>query len=325
MTFELDAVDPRRAWLATRTFRSPAPDGGRAAAAKKAAGLTVDVCLPALNEGATVGSICTSIHSALVGGAGLVDRLIVIDSGSDDDTAEVAEAAGAEVYRAAEILPEAGRGAGKGEALWKSLAVTTGDIICWLDSDVTNFDVSFVTRLVEPLIEDSGIMMVKGFYERPAPDGAAATSAGGRLTELVARPLLNLLYPDLAGLMQPLAGEYAARRNVLLDLSFFPGYAVEIGLLLDIAERFGADAIAQADLGVRIHSSRDNLSLGKSAHEIMGAMLKRLSEAGRIDLKDAPSDTLVQFAGAEPEPIVSRSNLTVRPPMRAFLASIEQD
>lgn len=280
---------------------------------------SIAVCLPALDEEETVGAICRSIRRHLMDGRAIVDELLVMDSGSEDRTEDVATAAGATVYRADDVLPHLPSENGKGEALWKSLAVLRSDIVVWLDSDVTNFDPGFVTKLVAPLLLDDELVYTKGFYRRPI-NGHGSTT-GGRVTELVVRPLLHLLYPELTGVIQPLSGEYAGRRMALSEVPFFTGYSVEIGLLIDLVERFGLDSIAQVDLGERRHRNRDTLALGRMSHEILSAMLLRLRDAGRIDFQSELSDTLVQFVSgvAGPGPQESRTTVTQRPPMTEIL------
>lgn len=271
-------------WFSRRTFTSRPPEAADLSVRARSRGLGITVCLPALDEEQTVGAICRAVRSALMEDARLVDELIVIDSGSTDRTREVAAAAGATVHRAADILPHLGPARGKGEALWKSLAVSQGDLIVWIDADVTTFDPAWVVRLVEPLVEDEGIAFVKGFYERPAPDASGGT--GGRVTELLVRPLFHLLYPELSMLAQPLAGECAGRAGVLRRLPFVTGYGVDASLLIDLVERHGLDALAQTDLGLREHRNRSTLELGRMAHEILHALLGRLESAGRIKLPD---------------------------------------
>jgi glucosyl-3-phosphoglycerate synthase len=306
-------------WFDHRTLMPLRPSLPMLADLKREKNVTIAVCLPALDEEATVGSICGSIRGNLMNGSAVVDELIVMDSGSVDRTEEVAATAGATVYRAHEILPHLPADAGKGEALWKSLAVVGADILVWLDSDVSNFDPEFVTKLIAPLLLDDKLVYTKGFYDRPMDEHGSST--GGRVTELVVRPLLHLLYPELTGLIQPLSGEYAGRREALTQVPFFTGYAVEIGLLIDLVERFGLDTIAQVDLGERRHRNRDTLALGRMSHEILTAMLLRLRDAGRIDLPIELSDTLVQFVTgvAGPTPQASRGKISQRPPMTNML------
>jgi glucosyl-3-phosphoglycerate synthase len=233
---------------------------------------SVSVCLPARNEETTVGPIVAAIRSGLVERLGLVDEIVVVDDHSSDRTQEVAAAAGARVVVASEVLPDHGRGHGKGGALWKSLHASRGDIVVWIDADLRDFDTRFVTGLLGPVLIDPAIEFVKGFYERPI-DGQAR--GGGRVTELVARPMLTLLFPHLAGVVQPLSGEYAGRRAVLEQIPFVEGYGVDVGLLIDIASRGGVGAIAQVDLGRRVHRNRPIEELSPMAAQVMHAILWR--------------------------------------------------
>lgn len=289
------------AWYSRRTFTG-SPDPRAVAEAKGS--LKVSVCLPALNEEATVGAICSTISRELVEGAGLVDELIVVDSGSTDETAAAARAGGARVVAAAEP--------GKGQALWESLAAASGDVVVWLDSDTRAFEPHFVTNLVAPLVADESIALCKGFYRRPiATEEGHLGEGGGRVTELAARPLLALLFPELAAVVQPLSGEYAGRVEVLRSLPMFTGYAVEVGILVDLVDRYGLDALAQADLGVRVHRNRDVLSLGRMAAEIMQAIVLRAEDQGRLKTVDELGDVLVQF---DRGPLPARIALGERPP-----------
>lgn len=323
-----DAIVPpeTRAWLERRTYREM-PSCEEVSRAKAARGLSVSVVLPALNEEATIGPICAGIRRFLVEGCGLVDELVVIDSGSADGTAAVAAEAGARVVAAGAVLrdrTEPARHPGKGEALWKSLAVAKGDIVVWLDSDLRSFEPAFVTNLVAPLIADSSLKLCKGFYRRPIATASGELVAGGaRVTELAARPLLNLFFPELAGIVQPLGGEYAGLRDALWSLPFFTGYGVEAGLLIDVAAKFGIDAVAQADLGTRVHRNRDLLALGRTASEVVQAILRRAEDQGRLKLPEALSDVLVQFdhgSGAL-RAVAASVPLEERPPMREILGS----
>lgn len=236
---------------------------------------TVSVCLPARDEAATVGPIVDSIVSHFGrradGSESLVDEVIVMDDRSTDATAAVAAAAGATVIPVADVLPEAGAGSGKGNALWKSVAASTGDVIVWVDADLRSFTPSYVLGLVGPLLHDPDVALVKGFYDRPEQGGAA----GGRTTELMARPLLSTFFPELAHIRQPLGGEYAGRRTILERVPFAQGYGVETGLLIDIARLVGVDRIAQVDLGVRAHRHRPLRSLSPQAMEVLHAALRR--------------------------------------------------
>ena len=271
-------------WLDRRTFGAEdLPGPTELAARKRALGMRVSVCLPALNEESTVGGIARTVSDYLVGGIGLVDELVVIDGGSTDRTAAAARAGGAVVLRAQDLLPEIPWVQGKGESLWRSLATLTGDVVVWLDADIRNFAPHFVTRLIAPLVLDESVSFVKGYYRRPlALGGELLPSGGGRVTELLARPLLNALFPELGGLLQPLAGEYAGRREVLERVPFFTGYSVEVGLLIDLLYEAGLDAIAQVDLEERVHRNRVLEELAPMAYAIGLTILRRAEEHGRL-------------------------------------------
>lgn len=233
---------------------------------------TVSVCLPARNEEATVGAIVEVVRDHLMENVGLVDELIVMDDHSTDRTAAVAKDAGANVVACADVLTNLGNQPGKGETLWKSLYASTGDIVVWCDADVANFGPHFISGLLGPLLEDDAISYCKGFYHRPV---GADQRGGGRTTELVARPLIALLFPELDDIVQPLAGEYAGRREVLERVPFVQGYGVEMGLLIDVWRLAGYDAIAQVDLGTRVHRNRPLHELSSQATEVMQVALHR--------------------------------------------------
>ncbi|WP_449336919.1 glucosyl-3-phosphoglycerate synthase, partial [Streptomyces griseus] len=226
---------------------------------------SVSVVLPALNEEATVGAIVATIRRELMEKVRLVDELVVIDSGSTDATAAVARAAGARVVHRDAILPRIPALPGKGEVLWRSLLVTSGEIVCFVDADLKDFSADFVSGTIGPLLTDPTVQFVKAMYDRPLGDRAGQ---GGRVTELVARPLLNLHWPQLAGFVQPLGGEYAVRRSLLERLPFPVGYGVELGLLVDALHTVGLDALGQVDVGVRIHRHQDGQALGRMAAAI---------------------------------------------------------
>jgi glucosyl-3-phosphoglycerate synthase len=257
---------------------------------------SVSVVLPALNEQETVGDIVVAIRDELMGAAPLVDELVVVDSGSTDATAEVAAKAGARVVARDAILPRLPALPGKGEVLWRSLLATCGDLVCFVDADLRGFDPGVVRALLGPLLTDPGVVLVKAAYDRPLTDaGTVLPAGGGRVTELVARPLLNLHWPRLAGLVQPLAGEYAARRGLLEQLPFPCGYGVEFGLLVDTLDHAGLDAIAQVDVGSRYHRHQNDQALGRMASEIWQTALCRLERSGRVIATEPVDSALTQF------------------------------
>jgi glucosyl-3-phosphoglycerate synthase len=251
--------------------------------AKRSAGPrgSISVVLPALNEEATVGQIVATIRQDLMSEAvPLVDELVVLDSGSTDRTAEVAEGAGAVVVHRDSVLPRIPALPGKGEVLWRSLLATSGEIVCFIDADLREFDARFVSGIVGPLLTDPAVHLVKAMYDRPLESqGAVVPAGGGRVTELVARPLLNLHWPKLAGFVQPLGGEYAARRSLLEQVPFPVGYGVELGMLIDSLDLVGLDALAQVDVGVRHHRHQNSQALGRMAATIYRTAQLRLSRA----------------------------------------------
>lgn len=249
---------------------------------------TVSLVVPARNEAATVGDVVARVRAALMETVDLLDEIVVIDSDSTDDTYAVAADAGAVVHRAAEIRPDLGARPGKGEAMWKSLFVTRGELVVFMDADLVDWDTHFVPGLLGPLLTDPSVALVKGFYERPMLAGESAGSLdGGRVTELVARPLIALRHPELAGLVQPLAGEWAVRRSLFSSLSVPTGYAVELAALVDTAATLGVDAIAQVGLGRRAHRHQDLFDLGAMATQILAAMQRRSGAApgGQVALR----------------------------------------
>lgn len=270
-------------------------------------GTSVSVVLPALDEEPTVGRIVAGIV-ALAESTGLVDEVVVIDSGSVDRTSEVAAAAGARVVHRDDVLPELGSYPGKGEVLWKALHVTAGDVVVYVDADLTEFGPHYVTGLLGPLLCDGEVQLVKAFYDRPLLDVSAA--GGGRVTELMARPLLNLHFPELAGVVQPLAGEYAARRTLLEQLPFAAGYGVETGLLIDTVRAYGLDALAQVDLGERRHGHQNTAALGRMAATILHTVSRRIGQA-------QAEPELVQFRRERGEirPVPAQVPTMERPPM----------
>jgi glucosyl-3-phosphoglycerate synthase len=285
-----------------RTFHHR--DFTAASLARVKRGRRVTVCLPARDEEATVGRIVGVIRRELFDHVGLVDEILVVDDGSADGTSAAARSAGARVVATSAILPEHGPSRGKGDAMWRGLHEAEGDIVVFCDADVRNFGPRFVVGLLGPLLTDDGLGLVKGFYERPL-DGRPGE--GGRVTELVARPLLSLLFPGLTTVVQPLAGECAGRRDVLEAVPFVDGYGVEMGLLVDVTRRFGVDAIGQVDLGTRVHRNRP---LGDLAEQSMAILQTALDRAG-VDRGPDWSSVLVR-PGLDPVTI----DLGERPPLQ---------
>lgn len=266
---------------------------------KQAQGLRISLCIPTLNEAATIGSLLHQLM-ALRDAVGLVDEIAVVDSGSIDGTRRVAAEAGADVYLAADILPQYGNNLGKGENLWKALYQLRGDLLVFLDGDVSTVHPGYVTGLIGPLLADAAIGYVKGCYDRPAAaskatDTAEAADAGGRLTEILARPLLSLWYPQLSWLIQPLAGEFCARRSLLERLAHPVGYGVELAHLLDLAESHGQEVFAQTDLGRRCHRHRSNCQLGQAAHALLQVVQRRLRRRGILLDQPQEAPLLRQF------------------------------
>ncbi|MFA3839344.1 glucosyl-3-phosphoglycerate synthase [Streptomyces aureus] len=296
-------------WLSRRSWSVSDRPLSQLVAAKRASGTSVSVVLPALNEKETVGEIVAEIRRALMTErVPLVDELVVIDSGSTDRTAEVARAAGARVVHRDTILPRIPAVPGKGEVLWRSLLVTGGDIVCFVDADLKEFSADFVSGIVGPLLTDPGVDFVKAMYDRPL---GSAAGQGGRVTELVARPVLNLHWPLLAGFVQPLGGEYAARRSLLERLPFPVGYGVELGLLVDALHTVGLDALGQVDVGVRKHRHQDGQALGRMAAAIYRTAQLRLARGHLV------RPVLTQFERGEQgfEPRTHDVDTEERPPM----------
>ena len=260
-------------------------DLGRLLELKQAQGLTISAVLPTLNESATIGDIVRQARVELMEKVPLIDELLVIDSASDDDTVEIAEAEGARVVQHHEVLSRYGSFRGKGEALWKSLYETTGDIVAWSDTDIRDWHPRFLYGTIGPLLAEPRIGYVKAYYQRPIVQGGVITEgSGGRVTELVARPLINLFFPELSGMIQPLSGEYAGRREHLEQIAFFTGYAVEIGHLIDLSDRLGLAGLGQVDLDIRFHRNQELEGLSKMSFVILQAVMKRLEEKRKVRL-----------------------------------------
>ncbi|HSE88278.1 MAG TPA: glucosyl-3-phosphoglycerate synthase [Candidatus Binatia bacterium] len=281
-------------WFAENTFhRGEFNDLQKLVDLKLKQRLTVSLGLPALNEAETVGKIISTIKKELVDEVPLLDEIVLIDSRSTDDTVAIARDLGINVYRHQDILPQYGAKRGKGEGLWKSLHVLNGDLIVWIDTDIKNIHPGFVYGILGPLLTDPEVQYVKGFYRRPIAVGDKTfAEGGGRVTELTARPLFNLFFPELSGIIQPLAGEYGGRRTVLERVPFFVGYGVETGLLIDLFSQFGLQAIAQVDLEERIHRNQPLPALSQMAFAIIQVFIQRLEEKNRIKLMEEVNQSM---------------------------------
>jgi glucosyl-3-phosphoglycerate synthase len=295
-------------WLNARSWSVSDRPLHQILAAKQRTGQSVSVVLPALNEEETVGEIVAAIRHDLMCQVPLVDEIVVVDSGSTDATAKVAAAAGARVVHRDDVLPRVPPVPGKGEVLWRSLLVTGGDIVAFVDADLKEFSSDFVTGIVGPLLTDPDVHLVKAMYDRPL---GGAAGQGGRVTELMARPLLNMHWPRLAGFVQPLGGEYAARRSLLEQLPFPVGYGVELGMLVDALHLVGLDALAQVDVGVRRHRHQDGQALGRMAAAIYRTAQLRLARGHLI----RPSLTQFERGADGFEPRTFSVDTEERPPM----------
>jgi glucosyl-3-phosphoglycerate synthase len=307
-------------WFDRRTYRAEdflIEDLGRRKAEQE---LSVSVVLPARNEAGTIRGVveaCTSLAGLLV------DELVVLDGDSTDGTAELAADAGARVHTDGQILPDQGPPLGKGDALWRSLSVTSGDIVVFVDTDIRNPDPRFVWALLGPLLHEPEVAFVKAYYDRPFQVGEALhATGGGRVTELMARPLINLFWPELAGLVQPLSGEYAGRRDLLETLPFFTGYGVELGLLVDTLATRGPDAIAQVDLYERVHRNQDMPALSRMAYGILQVAFRRLGDGGRVSAGLGDGGGYTQFLREDGvvRPTAVDVPVVERPAMRSLQA-----
>lgn len=305
-------------WFSRRTHRRGAVDPAAVLAAK--GGRRVAVVLPARDEAATVGAVVTGVRRAWLEAVPLVDEVVVMDSDSVDDTGAVARAAGATVHRVRDVRPDLGGRPGKGEAIWKAQLVVDADVLVFVDADLTESAPDLVPALLAPLLADDTVALVKGFYDRPLRDGSptAGEAHGGRVTELVARPLLTLLAPELADVVQPLAGEWAVRADHLASLSVPSGYGVDVAVLLDTVRAAGLDAVAQVDLGLRAHTHHGLADLGPMATQVMAAVLARRPHGplpAEVCLRQFRRD-----AAGDPQPVERAVPLDERPPAAAVRA-----
>lgn len=306
-------------WFAENTFHAHEfADIKQLVELKKRQGLTISLGLPTLNEQDTIGKVLRSLRKLFVERHPLLDEVVVIDSNSTDRTVEIAESLGVRVVKHPDVLKRYGTVRGKGEALWNSLYVLRGDLIAWVDTDIVNIHPRFVYGILGPLIREPRLQFVKGFYQRPLRTGENLHArGGGRVTELVARPLLNLFYPELSGFVQPLAGEYAGRRKALEVVPFVTGYGVEIAMLIDILAKFGLQSMGQVDLEERVHRNQSLLSLSKMSFEIIQVVLERVGHARGVDLLNELNSSLklIQYEEDAFQLDVTDIRVRERPPM----------
>ena len=307
-------------WLEKNTFHySDFKDLNRLVGEKIKKNLKISLCLPTLNEEQTIAKEIIILKSELMTRYPLLDEIVVVDSGSTDETTKIARAYGADVYEAKEILPRLEQFKGKGENLWKALYITKGDIIVYLDADIKNIHHRFAYGLIGPLLLYDHIKFAKAFYDRPIAIGKSKIrpTGGGRVTELVIRPLFSLFFPELTQLIQPLSGEYAGFREVFERIPFPIGYGVETSMNMDIYEKWGLDVIAQVDLDRRIHRNQDTKALGRMAFAILKTFIHRKARLGIIDLKDKLFDEMIQYnlVNDRYQPDILKIETHERPPM----------
>ncbi|NRQ51175.1 glucosyl-3-phosphoglycerate synthase [Aeromicrobium stalagmiti] len=303
------------AWFDSHTYRFDQFDP---AALVEAKGRTrVSILIPAKDEAATIGAIVTTLRTELMDRVPLVDEIIVMDSHSTDETGDIARSAGAKVFHVDEVVPHVGSRRGKGEAMWKALAVMSGDIGIYLDADVQEFTADFVIGLLGPLLVDDDLVFVKAFYDRPWSSGPSRSSGGGRVTELVARPLIHDRAPLLSGFVQPLAGECAFRVDALRDIPYVSDYGVDIGLMIDVLREHGLSAMAQVDLGLRLHRHQDLAALSAMAQHVQAAFDLRVEPGDRTTVEGT---AMVFRREGSTMRMAERTTTTVeRPPMRDVL------
>lgn len=306
-------------WLKTNTYHhSDFIEIGKMVEEKEKKGLSISLCIPTLNEAKTIGKEVVIFKSELMNRYPLLDEIAVIDSGSTDETLKIASSFGADTYQASEILPDLEIRKGKGENLWKAIYQLEGDIIVYVDADIKNIHPRFVYGLVAPLIYREEVKYVKAFYDRPLAFSAGIRpSGGGRVTEILTRPLFSLFFPELTAIIQPLSGEYAVRRDVLEQIAFPIGYGVETAHLIDIYMKWGLDAFAQTDLDKRVHRNQETRSLGKMSFGILQTFLNRLKNFDLISQLPEMHNMLRQFQVKESEFELLESHIVEfeRPPM----------
>lgn len=315
-------------WLHSRTYHhSSFADIQELVKKKREKNLRISLCLPTLNEEKTIGKVIVILKSELMDRYPLIDEIAVIDSGSEDQTMAVASSFGVDAHLASDHLQAHGEHKGKGENLWKALYLLTGDIIVYVDSDITNIHPRFVYGLVGPLIENPDIHYVKGFYDRPlAFSQGVRPTGGGRVTEILTRPLFSLFYPNLTPILQPLSGEYAGRRAILEKIAYPVGYGVETSMLIDIHNAMGLDAFAQTDLDKRVHRNQETTALGRMSFGILRTLIKRLQRDGKITLTEELGSIMRQFSADDNTYHAVQHNIVEyeRPPMIEIPEYIEK-
>jgi glucosyl-3-phosphoglycerate synthase len=299
---------------------------------KRELGLTVSAVLPCRNVADTVGGIVDVIHDVneRSGENALVDQILAVDADSADGTAEVAATRGAEVYSENELMSNHGGAHGKGDAMWRSLSVARGELVMYIDADTRDFKPQLVYGILGPILEVPEVRFVKAAYRRPFKSHETVEQdGGGRVTELTTKPLFNLFYPELAGFVQPLAGEFIADRELFSSIPFLTGYAVETGIMIDVLKRIGIDAMAQVDLGTRQNRHQPLRDLSRMSYSVLRAVARRLRQEGRLNQVRDPGmpDSLFQFSDyrhgvATPEGLQLQEyveELVERPPIQEVL------
>ncbi len=316
-------------WMTRNTFHyAQFSDLNALVETKAQKGLKISLCLPTLNEAKTIAKEIVIFKSELMSRYPLLDEIVVVDSGSTDNTRQIAEEFGADVYLASDILPRCEPHVGKGENLWKALYITSGDIIVYLDADIKNIHHRFAYGLIGPLLMNPEIKFSKAFYDRPIATlgRKMRPTGGGRVTELVIRPLFSLFFPELTQILQPLSGEYAGYREIFERIPFPIGYGVETSMILDIYQNWGLDVMAQVDLEKRVHRNQDTRALGKMSFAILKTFINRIKAMGRIDLMESTHNRLIQYtaSGIDIEPDIFEIKGYERPPMIEIAEYIEK-